>query len=45
MRWNFVTVKVAVVHRREIDDKQWVWHVGLDATASGVRNDLYNNAR
>ncbi len=40
---HFLGVDVTIVHRREIDDKQWVWHVGLDATASGVLNDLYNN--
>ena len=40
---HFLGVKVTIAHRREIDDKQWVWHVGLDATASGILNDLYNN--
>lgn len=40
---HFLGVQVTIAHRREIDDKQWVWHVGLDATASGVLNDLYNN--
>lgn len=40
---HFLGVRVAIAHRREIDDKQWVWHVGLDATASGILNDLYNN--
>jgi len=40
---HFLGVQVSIAHRREIDDKQWVWHVGLDATASGVLNDLYNN--
>ena len=40
---HFLAVEVTIAHRREIDDKQWVWHVGLDATASGVLNDLYNN--
>jgi hypothetical protein len=40
---HFLGVKVTIAHRREIDGKQWVWHVGLDATASGVLNDLYNN--
>jgi len=40
---HFLGVKVTIAHRREIDDKQWVWHVGLDAAASGVLNDLYNN--
>ncbi len=27
---------------RAIDDERWVWHVGLDAEASGLLNDLYN---
>ena len=40
---HFLDVEITIAHRREIDDKQWVWHVGLDATASGVLNDLYNN--
>jgi len=26
---------------KEIDDDNWVWHVGLDAQASAVLNDLY----
>lgn len=34
-----VTVKISV--EREIDDEQWVWHVGLDAQASSTLNDLY----
>ena len=33
------TVRISV--EREIDDEQWVWHVGLDAQASAVLNDLY----
>jgi Family of unknown function (DUF6352) len=41
---HFLGIEVAIVHRREIEDQQWVWHVGLDATASGILNDLYNNA-
>lgn len=40
---HFLGVEVTIAHRREIDDKQWVWHVGLDAVASSVLNDLYNN--
>jgi hypothetical protein len=32
-------VRVSV--EREIDDAQWVWHVGLDAQASAVLNALY----
>ena len=34
-----VAVKVQV--EREIDDEQWLWHVGLDAQASAVLNALY----
>ena len=29
--------------RREIDDDHWVWHVGLDAQATAILNDLYND--
>lgn len=44
-RWvkHFLGVEVEIKHRREIDDKNWAWHVGLDAVASSVLNDLYNN--
>lgn len=43
-RWvmHFLGVEVAVRHERAIDDKHWVWHVGLDAEASSLLNDLYN---
>ena len=27
-----------------IDDERWVWHIGLDAEASGFLNDLYQGA-
>ncbi len=40
---HFLGVEVEIKHRREIDDKNWAWHVGLDVTASSVLNDLYNN--
>jgi hypothetical protein len=40
---HFLSVEVEIKHRREIEDKNWVWHVGLDAVASNVLNDLYNN--
>jgi hypothetical protein len=44
-RWvkHFLGIEVEIKHRREIDDKNWSWHVGLDAVASSVLNDLYNN--
>jgi len=43
-RWiaHFLLVDVAIVPQREINDSRWVWHVGLDAEASLLLNDLYN---
>jgi hypothetical protein len=34
-----VDVRIEPIHR--IDDPQWRWHVGLDAEASALLNDLY----
>jgi len=39
---HFLAVEVTIRPQREIDDAKWVWHVGLDAVASGLLNDLYN---
>lgn len=39
---HFVGVTVRIGTEREIDDAQWMWHVGLDAEASRILNDLYN---
>jgi hypothetical protein len=43
-RWveHFLDVRVVIRHERAIDDKHWAWHVGLDAEASALLNDLYN---
>lgn len=41
---HFLGVAVSIRPQREIDDKRWVWHVGLDAEASALLNDLYNRA-
>jgi hypothetical protein len=43
-RWvrHFLDVEVSIVPQREINDARWVWHVGLDAEASALLNDLYN---
>ncbi len=43
-RWiaHFTGAVVAIRPQREIDDRRWVWHVGLDAEASALLNDLYN---
>jgi hypothetical protein len=45
-RWiaHFLGVRVAIRHERAIEDAHWVWHVGLDAEASALLNDLYNKA-
>jgi hypothetical protein len=42
-RWvrHFLGTGATIAIEREIDDEQWVWHVGLDAQASSVLNDLY----
>ncbi len=42
-RWvaHLLGVDTTISVEGEIDDAQWVWHVGLDAQASGVLNDLY----
>jgi hypothetical protein len=42
-RWvrHVLGAGVAIGIEREIDDENWVWHVGLDAQASAVLNDLY----
>lgn len=41
---HFLGVEIEIKHRREVEDKNWVWHVGLDAVASSVLNDLYNGS-
>ena len=43
-RWiaHFHAVRVTIKPQRAIDDRNWMWHVGLDAEASGILNDLYN---
>jgi hypothetical protein len=45
-RWvvHFTGANVTIEPIREIDDRRWVWHVGLDAEASALLNDLYNGA-
>ena len=42
-RWvhHFYSVEVAVAAVPDIEDKQWAWHIGLDAQASSILNDLY----
>ncbi len=38
---HFLGVQVRIQTERDINDDHWVWHVGLDAQASSVLNDLY----
>jgi len=40
---HLLQVQVSVCTEREIQDEHWVWHVGLDAEASGILNDLYQD--
>ncbi|MGH8802584.1 MAG: DUF6352 family protein [Casimicrobiaceae bacterium] len=38
---HFLGVRVEVRGEREISEESWAWHVGLDAEASALLNDLY----
>jgi hypothetical protein len=39
---HFHRTKVTVSPIREIPDPDWVWHVGLDAEATAMLNEIYN---
>lgn len=43
-RWiaHFHAVDTVIEPVREIPDEDWIWHVGLDASATAMLNDLYN---
>lgn len=43
-RWiaHFHGVQTKIEPVREIPDDEWVWHVGLDAEATAMLNDIYN---
>ena len=45
-RWvrHFLGVSVSIRPLQKIDDEAWRWHVGLDAEASALLNDLYEGA-
>jgi hypothetical protein len=45
-RWiaHFHGVRVNVKPVREIPDDEWKWHVGLDAEATAMLNDIYNGS-
>jgi Family of unknown function (DUF6352) len=39
---HFLSVRVSIQPVARIADERWVWHVGLDAQANAIMNDLYN---
>jgi hypothetical protein len=41
---HFHGASVKIESIREIPDEEWVWHVGLDAEATTMLNDIYNGA-
>jgi hypothetical protein len=38
---HFFGVAVTVTPLRAIEDERWFWHIGLDAEATSILNDLY----
>ena len=43
-RWvfHFFKADVTILPMSEISDDKWVWHIGLDAEATQILNELYN---
>jgi len=39
---HFLGIAVKINALKDIHDPKWVWHVGLDATATQILNGLYN---
>jgi hypothetical protein len=39
---HFYQVTVKIYPLDEVNEEKWIWHIGLDAEASGLLNDLYN---
>lgn len=39
---HFYGTQVAVKPVPAIEEKRWAWHIGLDAEATGILNDLYH---
>jgi hypothetical protein len=38
---HFFGIETTVKPVRTIEDRNWAWHIGLDAEATGILNDLY----
>lgn len=41
---HFFGVKVKVAPLRAIEEKRWAWHIGLDAEATAILNDLWQGS-
>jgi hypothetical protein len=39
---HFLAAEVSIQPVQSIRDERWIWHVGLDAEASAILNDLYD---
>lgn len=39
---HFLGINTTIVPLKEIHDSKWVWHLGLDASATEILNSLYN---
>ena len=42
--FHFYKAEVLIVPTSEINDDKWIWHVGLDAEASQILDELYNGS-
>ncbi len=40
---HFLQVDVSIQPVQKISDEKWVWHIGLDAEATALLNDLYED--
>lgn len=38
---HFYRLRATVIPQKAIEDADWAWHIGLDAQATGMLNDLY----
>lgn len=38
---HMLQIDVTIKHVAKVDDPAWRWHIGLEATSTGILNDLY----
>jgi Family of unknown function (DUF6352) len=41
---HMLKIEVNIKHVAKVDDPAWRWHIGLEATSTGLLNDLYTGA-